>query len=87
MDASVALAALGAILTGTGGVVLVLYEFRRRDRRQLRGTLTQIDDDLYRLTEGYIDLRRYSFDLRRRLTDLGETTEPMPTVAPRDIEP
>ena len=83
MDTSVVLAALGAVLSGAGGLFIVVYELRRRDRRQLRGTIEQIDDDLQRVTQGYIDLRRYSFGLRQKLTDLGVDSEPPPTLPPR----
>ena len=83
MNSSVVLTVIGAILTGTGGLFIVVSELRRRDRRA-RGILAEIDSDLYRVTEAYIDQRRYGFDLRRRLTDLGEDTDPMPTIADPD---
>ena len=87
MDTSVVLAALGAVLTGAGGLFIVIYELRRRDRRQLRGTLEEIEADLYRVTQGYIAQRRYSFELRRQLADLGADSDPMPALPPKEPEP
>ena len=83
MDAQALLAGLGAVLTGAGGVFLVISEYRRRDRLAARKALDTYSDELYNLGQSYIELRRYTFEIRKMLADLGiDTMEP-----PRQVHP
>ena len=78
MDATSVAAGLGAVLTGAGGVFLVVNEYRRKDRRVAKEALDEYSDELYELGQSYIELRRYDFEIRRTLADAGIDTPPPP---------
>ena len=78
MDASAVAAGLGAVLTGAGGVFLIVNEYRRKDRRVSKEAIDTYSDELYELGQSYIELRRYDFEIRRTLADAGIDTPPPP---------
>ena len=69
---------MGAVATGAGGVVLLLHEFRRKDRKATRAAMDTYSDELYSLGQAYVELRRYDFEVRKRLADAGIDTPPPP---------
>lgn len=63
--------ALGTVFTGVTGVVLVVHEFRRRDRRALTDEAGEMGDDLASLRHDLVMCRRYAYDLAVLLADHG----------------
>jgi hypothetical protein len=62
---------LGAFITGIGGVMVAVHEFRRRDRRALNDEGREMSDDLARLRHDLVVCRRYAYDLADRLARHG----------------
>jgi hypothetical protein len=62
---------LGTFASAAGGCVLVVHEFRRRDRRALNDEVAAMSGDLAELRHDLVACRRYAFDLANRLTDNG----------------
>lgn len=71
MDWGAVFAGIGAIITAAGGCILVISEFRRRDRRALRNERDELSRDVSALRNDLVICRRYSFELAEYLTDLG----------------
>jgi hypothetical protein len=63
--------ALGTIVTGVAGCMVVIHEFRRRDRRALNDEAGAMSDDLATLRLDLVDCRRYAFELAEHLADHG----------------
>lgn len=76
------LAAVAAIVSAALGVVLIVREFRRRDRRESMAEIAQLSEELHALRADMIAYRRWAYDLAVTLTGLGVTVPPAP--APRD---
>ena len=71
------IAGIGAILTAAGGCLLVIREFRRRDRIALKKELDDLSVDVAELRSDIVICRRYAYLLRERLADHGiEPPEP-----------
>jgi hypothetical protein len=87
MDAGAIAAGLGAVVTGAGGVFLVVNEYRRRDRQTSREAIANYAQELYDHDQSYVELRRYIFEIRKRLADEGIDTPPPPRLSPPAIEP
>ena len=64
-------AGLGAILTGAGGCVVLVREFRRRDRRALKRELDELGHDVQELRSNLVICRRYTFHLVEKLAAHG----------------
>jgi hypothetical protein len=64
-------AGIGAILTGAGGCIILIREFRRRDRRALTRELDELGRDVMELRESLIVCRRYTFLLSEKLAEKG----------------
>lgn len=62
MSLDVILTGLGAIVSGAGGVWLIVHEFRRRERRACRREIDDLSDDLHACRQDQIRLRRWMFD-------------------------
>jgi hypothetical protein len=71
VDLSTLLTGIGALLTGAGGCVLVIREFRRRDRQALKRELDELGLDVAELRTAIIICRRYAFLLVEKLADHG----------------
>jgi hypothetical protein len=71
VDWQTLLTGIGAILTGAGGCILVIREFRRRDRRALKQELDELSVDVSELRASVIICRRYAYLLAEKLTDHG----------------
>jgi hypothetical protein len=68
---------IGAILTAAGGVLLVVREFRRRDRRAYRREIDDLSDQLHLCRADFTTFRSWAFELRQRAADAGvEQGEP-----------
>jgi len=65
------LTGIGALLTGAGGCVLVIREFRRRDRRALKRELDELGVDVAELRHATVICRRYAYLLAEKLADHG----------------
>jgi hypothetical protein len=68
---STLLTAIGALVTGAGGCIILIREFRRRDRRALKRELDELGEDVMELRANLIVCRRYAFHLVERLADSG----------------
>jgi len=89
VDLAAILTGLAAILTGTGGVILVIREFRRRDRRECQRDVDELVDDLHLLRQDFAEFRRWSFQMQERAIDAGADVSepPLPhPLAPTDHE-
>jgi hypothetical protein len=71
VDLAAILTGIGAILTAAGGTVLVIREFRRRDRKAANQEIESLSSDLHRCRAVHIKWRGYAFELRERLADHG----------------
>jgi hypothetical protein len=72
------LAGIGAIVTAAGGVILVVREFRRRDRKASLRALDQLSDEVHALEADFLSYRRWAYDLATMLTDMGVHVPPAP---------
>ena len=72
------LAGIGAIITAAGGIVLVVREFRRRDRKASLQELDQLGDEVHALQADFLNYRRWAYDLAVMLTDMGVHVPPAP---------
>jgi len=72
------LAGIGAIITAAGGIVLVVREFRRRDRRKSIREIEQLSATVHELRADMIAYRRWAYDLAVQLTDRGVIVPPAP---------
>lgn len=64
-------AGIGAILTGAGGCIILIREFRRRDRRALTRELDELGRDVQELRANLVVCRRYTFHLVEKLAEHG----------------
>ena len=71
MDWQTIVTGVGAILTGAGGCVIIVREFRRRDRIALKRELDDLGEDVTDLRANLIICRRYAFHLVEKLADHG----------------
>jgi hypothetical protein len=79
VDWEVVLAGIGAILTAAGGCLLVIREFRRRDRLALKRELDELSIDVSELRSDMVICRRYAFLLGEILAEHGiDVPEPPP---------
>lgn len=71
MDWTTILAGVGAVLSAAGGCIILIREFRRRDRVALKRELDELGDDVLDLRANLIVCRRYAFHLVEKLADNG----------------
>jgi hypothetical protein len=71
-------AALGSIFTAALGVVLVIREFRRRDRRESLKEIEQCNDEVHALRADFLNYRSWSYGLAMTLTGMGVIVPPAP---------
>lgn len=71
MDPEAILTGIGAILTAAGGTVLVVREFRRRDRIESAHEIEELSAEVHECRQLHIRWRRYAFELREMIADLG----------------
>jgi hypothetical protein len=67
---------IAAVLTAIAGVVWLIYEFRRRDHRELTKEIHTLTRELHDSREQEIQWRDYAHGLREQLADLGVDTDP-----------
>ena len=85
MDLAAIFTGIAAILTAAGGVILVVREFRRRDRRDCQRDIDELTEDLHLLRQDYTDFRRWAFLMHQRAIDAGAEVENPPP--PRPLAP
>lgn len=78
MDVTTIFAGIGAILTGAGGVALVVREFRRRDRRAANRQIDDLTAEVTALRHDVITCRRYAYNLAEQMVELGHEVPPRP---------
>jgi len=89
VDIAAILTGIVAILTGAGGVLLVVREFRRRDRRECQRDIDELTQDLHLIREDFADFRRWAFTMHAKALDVGaDVSNPPPPrpLAPTDDE-
>ncbi len=62
---------LGAFATGIGGIVTLVHEFRRRDRRALNDEGREMSNDLAAVRHDLVECRRYAYSLGALLARYG----------------
>ena len=62
---------IAAILTAAGGVVLVVREFRRRERRSMQGQINDLNRELESLQHDYLELRKFMMQISELLVSHG----------------
>ena len=87
MDVAAIFTGVAAILTAAGGMILVIREFRRRDRVACQEDLDQIGEDLHLLRQDFAHFQRWAYMLRQQAlqagVDASDPPEPRP-LAPVD---
>lgn len=78
MDAATILTGIGAILTAAGGIVLVIREFRRRDRKAMQSELNDLNRELTKLQHDYLELRKFMLQISQLLIDHGIESPEVP---------
>lgn len=82
MDYAAIFTGIAAILTGAGGVMLVVREFRRRDRRGYQYEIDELNEELHLLREDFTAFRRWAFTMHQRAADAGADVSDPPTPIP-----
>lgn len=80
-------AGIGAVITAVAGMVLLMREFRNREHKAARAEVNTLMTDLYGVDNAYIELRRYTFEMRQMLADLGADVPTPPTIFRLSREP
>lgn len=75
---------IGALATGVGGCIVVIHEFRRRDRKALRRENEDLAADVTELRVALVIARRYAFQLAEKLADHGVEFPKPPTEVPQE---
>lgn len=85
MEPAAIFTGIAAVLTAAGGMLLVVREFRRRDRRACQEDVDQLSEDLHLLRQDFSHLRRWAFIVRQQAIDAGvDATDPP---EPRPLAP
>jgi len=71
-------AALGSIFTAALGVVLVIREFRRRDRRESLKEIEECNDEVHALRADFNSYRHWAYELSVSLATHGLPFPPAP---------
>jgi hypothetical protein len=71
VDLAAILTGIGAIITAAGGTVLVIREFRRRDRVETTKEIDALSHDLHVTRQNLIASQRYAHRLQDQLAVLG----------------
>jgi hypothetical protein len=69
---------IAAIVTAAGGIVIVVREFRRRDRRAAQRELDDVIKQLELLQHDYIELRKFMLQISELLIEHGIEPPPLP---------
>ena len=85
MDLPTLLTGLGATLLAFSGLMLIIRELRRQDRRDANEQINDLSTETYRLRDDVIAWERYSHQLRERLAQEGIEDLPVPP-PPHQIE-
>jgi len=79
VDLATILTGCAAIVTAAGGVILVIRELRRRDRRDCQRDLDELGMDLHLLREDFAEFRRWAFLMQQQAIDAGaDVSNPPP---------
>jgi len=82
VDLAAIFTGIAAIVTGVGGVMIVIREFRRRDRRGYQFEIDELNAELHLLREDFADFRRWAFTMHQRAADAGVDVEHPPQPVP-----
>jgi hypothetical protein len=69
---------IAAIITAAGGVVLVIREFRRRDRIAMQKEIDDVNEELARLQHDYLELRKFMLQISQLLIEHGIAPPELP---------
>jgi len=79
------LTGLGATLLAFSGLMFIIHELRRQDKRDSNRQINELSQETYSLREDVIAWERYSHQLRERLAAEGMEDLPVPP-PPHKIE-
>jgi hypothetical protein len=71
VDITAIIAGVGAILTATGGTLLVVHEFRRRDHLAANRQRELLSDDLAECRDELVRSNQMTFEMRQRMAEHG----------------
>lgn len=78
MNIDAVITAIGAIMAAVGGTVLVVREFRRRDRKESLAQIEQCQDETYTLRADMLNYRHWAYELSVSLAAAGIPFPPAP---------
>jgi len=71
MSLEAILTGIAAILTAAGAVVIIVREFRRRERRVMQGQIHDLERELEKLQHDYLELRKFMMQISELLVANG----------------
>ena len=86
MDAGAIFAGIGAVIAAAAGVVIIVREFRRRDRKQSLQEIAELEAALHHRQRTVLSLRQYAFQLGELLADRGVEPPPPPHETPEQAD-
>ena len=86
MDAGALLAGIGAVIAAGAGVIILVRELRRRDRKQSLKEIADLEAALHSRQRTVLSLRQYAFQLGELLADRGVEPPPPPHETPEPAD-
>jgi hypothetical protein len=78
MSLEAILTGIAAILTAAGAIVIIVKEFRRRERRAMQGQIDDLEHELELLQHDYLELRKFMMQISELLIANGIESPEVP---------